>query len=59
MKKLLQLVLLGSVMTATLGGCYVSDRPVGYARGPRVWVPAHREWNGYRHVWVPGHWRWA
>ena len=31
----------------------------GYGYAPRaghVWVPAHREWNGYRHVWVPGHW---
>ena len=21
-----------------------------------VWVPGHREWNGYRQAWVPGHW---
>jgi hypothetical protein len=55
MKRLLHLVLLGSVMTATLGGCYVADRPVGYARAPRVWVPAH--WH--HGVWVGGHWRYA
>ena len=29
----------------------------GYApRSGHVWVPGHREWNGYRHAWVPGHW---
>ena len=30
-----------------------------YAAAPRpghVWVPGHREWDGYRHVWVRGHW---
>ena len=55
MKKLLQILLLGSVMAGTLGGCYVPDRPgpVYVAGGPRVWVPAH--WHhGY---FVPGHWR--
>ncbi len=57
MKKLLQILLLGAVMAGTLGGCYVRDRPVVYAGGPRVWVPAHWQWNGYRNVWVPGHWR--
>ncbi len=56
MKRLLSLVLLGSVTAATLGGCYVQDRPraVYVGAGPRtVWVPAHWH-NGY---FVPGHWR--
>ena len=25
-------------------------------RPGHVWVPGHREWNGYHRVWVPGHW---
>jgi hypothetical protein len=59
MKRLLQILLLGSVMSTSLAGCYVRDRPVVYGARARVWVPAHWQWNGYQNVWVPGHWRWA
>ena len=52
MNKLLQILLLGSVLAGTLGGCYVADPP-GPVYVGRVWVPAH--WHhGY---YVPGHWR--
>lgn len=57
MKQLLHLVLFGAVATSAATGCYVADRPVVYERAPRVWVPAHWQWNGYARVWVPGHWR--
>jgi hypothetical protein len=57
MKKVLQLVLLGAVAVSTMSGCYVADRPAVYGPGPRAWVPAHWQWNGYARVWVPGHWR--
>jgi hypothetical protein len=54
MKKLLHLVLLGSILAGTLGGCYVRERPGAvYVRGPRVWVPAHYEGR----YWVRAHWR--
>jgi hypothetical protein len=59
MKKLLISALLGAVTMSALSGCYVADPPPGayYVRGPRVWVPAHYQWNGYARVRVPGHWR--
>jgi hypothetical protein len=59
MNKLLHLVLFGAVSAATLSGCYVADPPPRgvYVAGPRFWVPAHWQWNGYARVWVPGHWR--
>ncbi len=57
MTLLLSVVCAGAVAASTLAGCYVADRPAVYARGPRVWVPAHWQWNGYERVWIPGHWR--
>jgi hypothetical protein len=52
MKKFIRFVLLGSLLSASLGACVV--RPAYGPRYGHVWVPAHRAWNG---GWVPGHWR--
>jgi hypothetical protein len=59
LKKLLPLLLFGAVAGSTASGCYVDGPPGVYVAGPRVWVPAHYQWNayGYGRVWVPGHWR--
>ena len=37
------------------------DAPARYEGYPAhrpayVWVPGHREWDGYRYVWYRGHW---
>jgi hypothetical protein len=56
MKKLLGLVLFGTVAASAMSGCYVSDRPAVYAQRGE-WIPGHYAWNGYARVWVPGHWR--
>ena len=37
-------------------GTPVSHEYVAAHRPGHVWVPGHREWNGYHRVWVPGHW---
>ena len=58
MKKLLKLVLMGTLTTASLGACYVHTAPAPYY-GATVWVPGHWHWNGYRNVWIPGHYRYA
>jgi hypothetical protein len=57
MKKILRLVFLGTLTTASLGACYVHPEPAYYSA--RVWVPGHWQWNGYQNIWVPGHYRYA
>jgi hypothetical protein len=59
MKKILRLVLFGTLTTASLGACYVHTSPAPAYYGARVWVPGHWQWNGYQNIWVPGHYRYA
>ncbi len=59
MKRLLQLVLLGSLMAGSLDACVVRARPapvyevVPAPRPGYVWIRGH--WEGG--FWVRGHWR--
>ena len=59
MKRLMLLVLAGTLTAGSLGACVVRARPAPVyevAPGPRagyVWIPGH--WAG--RVWIRGHWR--